>query len=128
MPEPAPNPLLPAAPKPGERPLGLMMVALVNAVMAGPTFVALMAGAAIPPELQAVWPPWFVTFAKVDAAILLGASVGLFLLRRWGFGLMVLGYFAGIIALVVARQSFVCQAAVQFPLLAIAGRNWKALR
>lgn len=127
MADPAPQAEPLPAPAKSERPIALMAVGVINALMAGPTLIALLVHAQLPPAYLAL-PHWYLTFGKFDAAVLLVSSVGLWLMRRWGFGLMVLAYFGSLIALVVARQPFACQAAIQFPLLALASLKWRALR
>jgi hypothetical protein len=127
MPEPTSQPAIQTGPAPGERPLALVLVGLVNAIFGAPMLVALAVGAKLPPQLLTA-PHWFLNFIKVDCALMVASSVGLWLMRRWGFGLMVLAYFSYLIALVVVRQSFICIAAMQFPLLALASMKWKALR
>lgn len=105
----------------------ILLLALVNALLSVPTLLGLLLGR-IPPEALHGTPSWYPTFMGIDSAVIAASAVGLFLHRRWGFLLMVLGYFAFVLALVVARQSFICIALIQFPLLALGGRNWKALR
>lgn len=107
-----------------ERPLPLIAVALVNALMSVPPMIGLLLGQPLPVEL----PAWFRPFFIADCAALAAASVGLWLLRRWGFGLLALAYASGIVALIVARQNWTCAAAVQTPLFFVAARQWKSLR
>lgn len=120
---PPPEPTL----DPTRRPLPLTLVSLVNALMSGPFLVAMLVHAQLPPQFAAL-PHGYWLFAKLDAAVLLASAVGLWMQRRWGFGLMVLAYFSSVIALVVLRRPFACQAMVQFPMLAMASLQWKHLR
>ncbi|MBS2029888.1 MAG: hypothetical protein JST54_18450 [Deltaproteobacteria bacterium] len=124
-PSPQPSPPVDVGPKPGERTPGLMLVGLVNGLFAAGLFAQ---AASTPPESVGPIPVWFRPVIVAVGAALGTSAVGLLLLRRWGFYLMVLGYFSALIALVAMRQSFGCQAAMIFPLLAVAGRNWRALR
>jgi len=129
MPEPtapAAAPPEPTLPRTG-RPLALTLVSIVNGLMSGPFLIGMLAHAQLPPQLAHL-PAGYWLFAKLDAAVLLASAVGLWMQRRWGFGLMVLAYFGSVIALVVIRQPFACQAMVQFPMLAITSLQWKSLR
>jgi len=123
-PQPSPPPVN-IGPQPGERTPALMLVGGVNAFFSVMLFAqAVMA----PPDIIAASPNWYRPVIVAVGASLGVSAIGLWMLRRWGFYLMVLGYFTTLGSLVAMRMSFGCQAALFFPLLAVAGRNWRALR
>lgn len=134
MAEPTPNPpqAAPVEPAPGPfgRPLALFAICLVNFILGVVPLVNLIRAPIPDPPAQTGMPPfphWFRPFAIGQSAVLLLAVLGLWLMRRWGFGLLALAYAAMVIGLVVAHQVWVCAALVQFPLFAIAARQWKHL-
>jgi hypothetical protein len=136
MSEPAASPPPPSAPVepatgPFGRPVALFAVCLVNFILGVFPLVNLLRGPIPAPPPQTGMPPfpdWFRPFAIGQSAALILAVAGLWLMKRWGFGLLALAYMSMVGALVAAHQVWVCAAAVQFPLFAIASRQWKYLK
>lgn len=118
----------PTPPSPNARPLPLLAISVVNVMLAlsellSRHFPDPPAGSGIPP-----FPSWFRTFLDAHGVALIAGAAGLLLLRRWGFFLTAAAYFGLVLGFVIARQPWVCPAAMQFPLFAVLSLQWKALR
>lgn len=74
------------------------------------------------------FPHWFRPFLDGHAVALIIGVVGLALMRRWGFLVTMVAYFALIVGLLLAHQPWSCAAITQFPLFAILSLQWKRLR